>query len=40
MEIAEVNANSVGPDQTQRSAAFDLGLYSLPVSLFWDARHT
>ena len=36
--VAEVNANSVDPDQTPRSAASDLGLYCLPMSLLWDAR--
>ena len=34
------NANSVDPDQTPRSAASDLGLYCLPLSLLWDARLT
>ena len=34
-----VNANSVGPDQTPRYAASDLGLQCLPVSHLWDARH-
>ena len=34
-----VNANSVDPDQMSHSAAFDLGLHCLPVSLLWDARH-
>ena len=33
------NANSVDPDQTPRSAASDLGLHCLPMSLLWDARH-
>ena len=28
-----LNANSVDPDQTPRSAAFDLGLHCLPMSL-------
>ena len=32
-------ANSVGPDQTPRSAASDLGLHCLPMSLLWDGRH-
>ena len=34
-----VNANSVDPDQTPRSAASDLGLHCLPVSDLWHARH-
>ena len=39
IEIPVFNANSVDPDQTPRSAASDLGLHCLPVSLFiWDAR--
>ena len=33
------NTNSVDPDQTPHSAASDLGLHCLPVSLLWDARH-
>ena len=37
-EIPEFNANSVDPDQAPRSAASDLGLHSLPMSLAWDAR--
>ena len=39
MEISVINANSVDPDQTSRSAASDLGLHRLPMSLLWDARH-
>ena len=39
IEILILNANSVDPDQTPHSAASDLGLHCLPVSLFWDARH-
>ena len=31
-------ANSVVPDQTPRSAASDLGLHCLPMSIKWDAR--
>ena len=38
LEISELNANSVDPDQTPSSAASDLGLHCLPVSLLWDAR--
>ena len=34
-----INANSVDPDQTPRSAASDLGLHCLPMSNLWDARH-
>ena len=30
-------ANSVDPDQTPRSAASDLGLHCLSMSLLWDA---
>ena len=33
LEILVSNANSVGPDQTPRSAASDLGLHYLLVSL-------
>ena len=33
------NVNSVDPDQTLRSAASDLCLHYLPISLSWDARH-
>ena len=36
--ISELNANSVEPDQTPRSAMSDLGLQCLPMSLLWDAR--
>ena len=38
IEIPEFNANSIDPDQTPRSAASDLGLHCLPISLLWDAR--
>ena len=38
VEIPELNANSEDPDQTPRSAASDLGLHCLPMSLLWDAR--
>ena len=37
-EIPALNANSVGPDLTSRSAASDLGLHDLPKSLVRDAR--
>ena len=30
----EFNANSAEPDQLPRSAAFDLGIHCLPMSLF------
>ena len=37
--ISELNANSIDPDQTPRSAAYsDLVLHCLPVSLLWDAK--
>ena len=39
IEIPVIYANSVGPDQTPRSVASDLGLHCLPMSLLWDARH-
>ena len=35
--VSELNANSVDPDQTPRSAASDLGLHCLPMSLLRDA---
>ena len=34
IEIPVFNANSVDPDQTPRSAASDLGLHCLPLSLY------
>ena len=33
VEISELSANSVDPDQTPRSAASDLGIHCLPMSL-------
>ena len=39
IEISELNANCVDPDQTPRSAASDLGLHCLLMSLLWNARH-
>ena len=39
IEFPVFNANSVDPDQTPQSAASDLGLHCLPMSLLWDARH-
>ena len=38
VEISEFYANKVDPDQTSRSAASDLGIHRLPMSLLWDAR--
>ena len=38
VDISELNANIVDPDQTPRSAASDLDLHCLLVSLLWDAR--
>ena len=38
-KISVLNANSVNPDQMPCSAACDLGLHNLPMSLLWDARH-
>ena len=35
-EISVFNANSVDPDQTPHSAASDLGLHCLPMSLLWN----
>ena len=39
IEIPDLNANSVDPDRTPRSAASDLDLHCLLISLLWDARH-
>ena len=39
IEIPVFNANSVHPDQTPRSAASDLGLHCLPMSLLLGVRH-
>ena len=39
MGISAFNANSVGPDQTPRTAASDLGLHCLSMSLLWNARY-
>ena len=38
VEISEINANRVDPDQTPRSAASDLGLHCLSVSHLLDDR--
>ena len=37
-KVSELNANSVDPDQTPRSAASDLGLHCLPMPHLWDVR--
>ena len=34
VEISELNANSVDPDQGPRSAASDLGLHCLPCAFY------
>ena len=39
VETHAYNANSVDPDQTLRSAASDLGLQCLPMSLLLETRH-
>ena len=39
IETHAFNSNSVDPDQTPRSAASDLDLHCLPMSLLWNARH-
>ena len=39
VEMSELIANSVHPDQMPRSEASDLGLHCLPMLLLWDARH-
>ena len=39
VEVSELNANSVDPNQTPQFAASDLGLHCLPISLLWHARH-
>ena len=39
VNISELNANSENPDQMPRSAASNLGLHRLPVSLLRDTRH-
>ena len=38
VEISELKANCVDPDQMPHSVASDQGLYCLPVPLLWDAR--
>ena len=40
IEIPVFNANNIKPDQTPQSAASDLGLHCLLISLLWDAVHT
>ena len=39
MEIPVFNANIVDLDQMPHSAASDLGLHCLPMSLLWDTRY-
>ena len=39
IEFPFFNANSVDPDQTPHSVAFELGLHCLLMFLLWDARH-
>ena len=39
VEISELYANNVDPDQMPHSVESDLGLHCLPMSLLWDARH-
>ena len=34
-----INVNSVDPDQMPHSVVSDLGLYCLPMSHLWTARH-
>ena len=36
--MVELFANSGDPDQTPRSAASDLGLHYLPITLLWVSR--
>ena len=36
VEISEMNANIVDPDQMPRSTVSDLGLHNLPISLLRD----
>ena len=38
-EIPALNANSLDPDHTSRSAASDLGQRCLPMLFLWDVRH-
>ena len=38
-EAPVFNANSIEADQRSRSAASDLGLHCLPMSLLWDTRN-
>ena len=39
IETPVLNANSVDSDWTPHSAASDLSLHCLPMSLLWEARH-
>ena len=36
--MAKLFANSEDPDQTPHSAASDLGLHCLPITLLWVSR--
>ena len=38
-EIPVLKANSVHPDQMLQSAASDLGIHCLPMSLLWGTSH-
>ena len=38
VEILELNANRVDPNQMPQNAASDLGPHCLPMSLLWDAK--
>ena len=39
IEITELNASFVETGQRSHSAASDLGLHCLPMSILWDAKH-
>ena len=39
IESPVLSAKSLDPDQTPRSAASDLGLHCLPMSILWDTRY-
>ena len=38
IQISELNANIVDTGQRSHSAASDLGLHCLPMSILWDAK--
>ena len=38
IEISELNANILDTGQRSHSAASDLGLHCLPMSILWDAK--